>query len=313
MHVACVCRYDSLAHILLFLNHAVFTDLVFSRFDIFFNAALADEQLWTIFPIMLKGGREPARPQLVQKHLIIIQAILQHILADELPHLRERSHRASMALKLAEVAFKRFPDPNFKEVRAVACHQMRCLAKHGTNTTTFMQVQLQPLIPVYKRLLTTCMKHLRESPYIDNYLALLRMACKAVSQKGEVQHNGIISHVVESGVVADLLRLLFSMLEGPTGNTAQRDQIAGLLLQMPCHLSDLIKQDALTKLTKPLLLAFQSTDQEIVALAFQVMELWTDSLTPHFLDAKMQVQPQKAPLLCVTSYFFSAHGQAGRQ
>lgn len=117
-----MCRYDSIAHILLFLNYAVFTDLMFSCFDVFFEAVLEDEQLWTIFPVMLKGGREPARPQLVQKHLIIIQAILQHITNSELQHLAENSHRASVALKLAEVAFKRLPDPNFKEVCVFRYH-----------------------------------------------------------------------------------------------------------------------------------------------------------------------------------------------
>lgn len=153
-----------------------------------------------------------------------------------------------------------------------------------------VQAQFLPLIPVYKQLLTSCMKLIQVSDNTDNYLALLLMACKAVSQKADVQHHQLIAHVVDTGVVADLLRLLFSMLEGPVANSAQRDQIAALLLQMPCHLSDLIKQDALTNLTKPLLLALRSSNQEIVSLAFQVMELWTDSLTPQFLDAKMMVR-----------------------
>lgn len=159
-----------------------------------------------------------------------------------------------------------------------------------THCLLTMQAQFLPLIPVYKQLLTSCMKLIQVSDNTDNYLALLLMACKAVSQKADVQHHQLIAHVVDTGVVADLLRLLFSMLEGPVVNCSQRDQIAALLLQMPCHLSDLIKQDSLTNLTKPLLLAFQSSDQDIVSLAFQVMELWTDSLTPQFLDAKMTVR-----------------------
>lgn len=153
-----------------------------------------------------------------------------------------------------------------------------------------MQTQFLPLIPVYKQLLTSCMKLIQVSDNTDNYLALLLMACKAFSQKTDVQPNQLTVHVVETGVVSDLLRLLFSMLEGPVVNCSQRDQIAALLLQMPCQLSDLIKQDALTNLTKPLLLAFRSSNQDIVSLAFQVMELWTDSLTPQFLDAKMTVR-----------------------
>ena len=164
-----------------------------------------------------------------------------------------------------------------------------------------VQSQFQPLIPVFKQLVTSCMKLIQVSDNPDNYLTLLLLACKAVSHKPDMQHHQLISHLVDTGVVSGLLRLLFSMLEGPVSNRSQREQIAALLLQMPCHLSDLIKQDALTNLTKPLLLALKSRSQEVASLAFQVMELWTDSLTPQFLDAKMKVRAETV-FVALTQY-----------
>lgn len=100
----------------MYLNYSVFTDLMFSHFDILFEAVLEDEQLWSIFPMMLKSSREPVRPQLVQKQLIIVQAILQYVANNELENLAQPGKRASVAIKLAEVALRRLPDPSFKEV-----------------------------------------------------------------------------------------------------------------------------------------------------------------------------------------------------
>jgi hypothetical protein len=110
------CRYDSIPHILMYLNYSVFTDVMFSHFNILFEAVLEDEQLWSIFPMMLKVNREPVRPQLLQKQLIIVQAILQYVCNNELQKLSEPGKRASVAIKLAEVALRRLPDPAFKEV-----------------------------------------------------------------------------------------------------------------------------------------------------------------------------------------------------
>lgn len=102
----------------MYLNYSVFTDLMFSHFDILFEAVLVDEHLFSIFPIMLKSsGREHVRPQFVQKQLIIVQAILQHVANNELQNLAQPGKRASVAIKLADVALRRLPDPSFKEVR----------------------------------------------------------------------------------------------------------------------------------------------------------------------------------------------------
>jgi hypothetical protein len=104
----------------MYLNYSVFTDVMFSHFNILFEAVLEDEQLWSIFPMMLKVNREPVRPQLLQKQLIIVQAILQYVCNNELQKLSEPGKRASVAIKLAEVALRRLPDPAFKEVSFLA-------------------------------------------------------------------------------------------------------------------------------------------------------------------------------------------------
>lgn len=134
----CFCRYDSIPHILMYLNYSVFTDLMFSHFDILFEAVLKDEQLWSIFPMMLKSSREQVRPQLVSKQLIIVQAILQYVANNELESLSKDGKRASVTVKLADVALRRLSDPTLKEVRF--CTSYSCLLLHFSG---FCRVQCQ--------------------------------------------------------------------------------------------------------------------------------------------------------------------------
>ena len=78
-------------------------------------------------------------------------------------------------------------------------------------------------------------------------------------------------------------------MKGPLGGTTTKDYVVELLLRLPCDLKDLIEQDKLGDLTKPLLMAFQSENPDVVLQAFSVMEHWTDSLTPSFLEPRMKV------------------------
>jgi hypothetical protein len=169
-------------------------------------------------------------------------------------------------------------------VPVVCVHHITCVV-----TGDLLQVQVHPLIPVLHNMLSTCLKKIRALPDFDRYLAVLRQACRAIALKSIPFHRNLIDHLVDSGIVSDLMNLLFDILEGPNCSCKLQDHVVQLLLQLPCHLSDLIKLSVLSRLTKPLLLAFQSKSQDVNTLAFSVLELWTDSLNPSFLEPRMQV------------------------
>lgn len=162
-----------------------------------------------------------------------------------------------------------------------------------------VQMHLQPIIPTYHDLVVGCLDNIRTRSSFNCYLTILRLACKIVTIKPMQVHRMLIDHLLVNNVTARMLHLLLELLKGPLGGTTTKDYVVELLMRLPCDLKDLIEQDKLGNLTKPLLMAFQSENPEVVLQAFSVMEHWTDSLTPSFLEPRMKACKSSLSVPCL--------------
>lgn len=103
---------------MLTLNYNVFADMLFNRFNIFFDVILEEDHVMMLLPHMLKSGRDNPRPAILQKHSAILHAILQHVTYNELNNLSDSmDRRTSITIRLCELALKRLTDVTFTEVR----------------------------------------------------------------------------------------------------------------------------------------------------------------------------------------------------
>lgn len=150
-----------------------------------------------------------------------------------------------------------------------------------------MQVQLKAMTPVLAELLETCMAHVRTKRQAEGYLALIHHVCKLVNNAPN-SFVPLIESLVSSNTLSALLALLLDILYGPNCSAALSKTLVELCLMLPARLSDQLT--FLPKLMRPLLLAIQSKDYDLMGHAFKTLEVWVDSLNPQFLEPNMQVR-----------------------
>lgn len=127
---------------MLTLNYNVFTDVLFNRFNIFFDVILEEDHVMMLLPHMLKSGRDNPRPAILQKHSAILHAMLQHVTYSELTNLSDSmDRRTSITIRLCELALKRLTDVTFTEVQPRSAQYIARFSYTG---------KLHDLIPVFE-------------------------------------------------------------------------------------------------------------------------------------------------------------------
>jgi hypothetical protein len=149
------------------------------------------------------------------------------------------------------------------------------------------------LTPAISDLVNACLHRIRVSRDFNGVLDLLKLCCKVVAQNQKDGHRPLIDHFVASGTITAMLYLLLEVLEGPNCSGCLRNSVVELCLLLPYHLKDMIKLAGLSKLMKPLSLAFQSDEDDLRRTALLTLEKWADSLNPSFLEPKIKVRPEQ--------------------
>lgn len=130
---------------MLTLNYNVFTDVLFNRFNIFFDVILEEDHVMMLLPHMLKSGRDNPRPGILQKHSVILHAMLQHVTYSELSNLSDSmDRRTSITIRLCELALKRLTDVTFTEVRPRSVLTWHAFHVHESSMILIQQLHRCP-------------------------------------------------------------------------------------------------------------------------------------------------------------------------
>ena len=102
------------------LGSCDFADFFSANFPAIFDAIVADGHVKeTILQCFKHSGRDHLRATARERHAALANAVLQHITANELPHLEhESSERANVALALSETVFEQLQNTEtYSDVR----------------------------------------------------------------------------------------------------------------------------------------------------------------------------------------------------
>jgi hypothetical protein len=145
------------------------------------------------------------------------------------------------------------------------------------------------LTPAISDFVNACLHRIKVGRSFHRILDLLKLCCKVVAQNQKDGHRPLIDHFIASGNITAMLYLLLEILEGPNCSGSLQNSVVELCLLLPYHLADIIRHAGLSKLMKPLVLAFQSDKDDLRRLALLTLERWADSLNPSFLEPKIKV------------------------
>jgi hypothetical protein len=162
------------------------------------------------------------------------------------------------------------------------------------------------LTPAISDFVNACLHRIKVSRSVHRILDLLKLCCKVVAQNQKDGHRPLIDHFVASGTITAMLYLLLEVLEGPNCSSSLQNSVVELCLLLPYHLADMIKLAGLSKLMKPLVLAFQSDQDDLRRLALLTLERWADSLNPSFLEPKIKVRLCSSAAEKDAHYFYAS-------